>query len=96
MLIGFFMKAWYVLVVVLLFVVGVGIGFFIREVSFTGEVVRDLEEYSYTRAICSDVECIDVVVFCEGGEVVKIEPIFYLVEHEEGWVDPREGLGFCE
>jgi len=90
------MKAWYVLVVGLLFVVGITVGFFVSGVSLTGEAVRDLEEYSYTQAICSGGGCIDVVVSCRGGSVVGIEPIFYLIEHEEGWVDPREGLVFCE
>lgn len=88
---------WSVLFVVGLFVVGVIAGFFLGEVSLTGRVVEDVSEYSYTRAICSGNECIDVVVHCEGGDVVDIEPDFYLVEHEEGWEDPRdeEILGFC-
>jgi len=92
------MRMLYVLAVIGLFVVGVIVGFFAGDVSLTGNVVDDLGEYSYTRAICSDNECIDVVVHCEGGDVVDIEPLLYLVEHEEGWEDPRseEFLGFCE
>ena len=85
-----------VLVLVLVFVVGLIGGIFIRGNFLTGEVVSGFEEYSYTRAVCSDGGCIDVVVLCSDGDVVDIEPIFYLVEHEEGWVDPREGLVFCE
>ena len=46
----------------------------------TGGVISDLDEYSYTRAICSEGECIDVIVSCSGGKVVGIEPILYLVE----------------
>lgn len=92
------MKVWYVLVAVLLFVVGVAVGFFVREVSLTGEVVRNVEEYSYTRAICSEGECIDVVVSCDGGDVVEIEPISYFVEFEDEWEDPRgeDVSEFCE
>ena len=98
MLICFVMKIRYFLVLVLLFVVGVVVGFVVRGGSLTGEVVRDLEEYSYTRAVCSEEECIDVVVFCEGERVVEIEPIFYLIEHEDGWGDPRgeDVSGFCD
>ena len=98
MLICFSMKAWYVLVVVLLLVLSGAVGFFVRDVSLTGMVVEDFGEYSYTRAVCLENECIDVVVWCSGGDVVDIEPIFYLVEFGDEWEDPRgEGVsGFCD
>jgi len=89
------MRIWYFLVVVLLLGVGVGVGVFVRGGSLTGEVVKELGEYSYTRAICSDGECMDVVISCSGGNVVEIVPVFYLIEHKEGWVDPRDGESFC-
>ena len=97
MLIGVLMKTWHVLIVVLLFVLGVAIGFFVRDFSLTGDVVKNFDDYTYTRAICSERECIDVIVSCSGGDVVGIEPVFYLVEFEEGWEDPRgdEVSGFC-
>ena len=90
------MRVLYILIAVLLLVVGVVVGFFVREFSLTGDVVKDLDEYSYTRAVCSGEGCIDVIVSCENGDVVEIEPIFYLVEQEEEWIDPRESEGFCE
>ena len=89
------MRISYVLVAILLFVIGLVIGFFVRGFSITGEVVFS-DEYSYTRALCSENECIDVVVFCDGGKVVEIEPIFYLVEHEDGWEDFRDVGDFCD
>ena len=76
------MRIWYFLVVVLLLGVGVGVGVFVRGGSLTGEVVKELGEYSYTRAICSDGECMDVVISCSGGNVVEIVPVFYLIEHK--------------
>jgi hypothetical protein len=92
------MGIWRVFAVIGFLIVGLIAGFFLRGVSMTGNVVNLLDEYSYTRAICSENECIDAVVFCEGGNVVKIEPIFYMVEHEKGWEDPRkeEFSGFCD
>jgi hypothetical protein len=91
------MKVLYVFVVILFLVLGFFIGFFVKDFSLTGEVVRGFDEYSYTRAICSNGECIDVVVSCAGGDVVGIEPVFYLVEQEDGWEDPRDEnfSGFC-
>ena len=51
MLVGFFMRFWYVLIFLL--VVVMGVGSFVVGGFLTGDVVRGFDEYSYTRAVCS-------------------------------------------
>lgn len=62
----------------------------------TGSVVSE-NNYTWTRAICnSQNECIDVIVYCQNGEVVRMEPISNLKKFSDNWTDPRNKDVFCE
>lgn len=63
-------------------------GLSFNKLFMTGNVVSDLEgdNYSWTKAICNEKhECIDVVIYCNGSKVMKIEPISKLKEFDENW-----------
>jgi len=64
-------------------VIGLVVGILFNNFVLTGEVVEGVEEgrSSYTRAICdSNKKCIDVLVRCDSGKVVDIEPVSDLKE----------------
>ena len=81
---------------ILILIFGIFIGMKVNNAGITGKAV-ELGEYSYTKAICNAKnECIDVLVNCENGEAVKIEPISELKKFDEDWEDFREEEGFCQ
>lgn len=79
-----------ILLIILMFILGIVIGFFISRVNLTGNVIKE-ENYSWTKAICnSQNQCIDVLITCIDGKVVSIEPASELLDYDIGWNDPRE------
>jgi hypothetical protein len=65
----------------------------------TGEVIREeSKEYTYTTAICNESnECIDVLVECEGGNVISLTPVSELLELGDDFEDFRDPPEeFCE
>jgi hypothetical protein len=85
---------WFVVLLVVAFL----LGFFYDNFSLTGQVVADnsLEvgrNYTWTKAICKDngdgTKCLDVLVECEEGKVVRLTPVSEIKEFGEDWKDPR-------
>lgn len=85
------------LIAVIAFLLGLSIGVIIGRIDFSGSLTGDvvLDEHTYTRAICNENKCIDVVITCFGGEVVSISPISELVNMGEDWEDIRNNESFC-
>jgi hypothetical protein len=84
-----------------LLLIGGLLGFFVNRFALTGNAISDTTQsgnYSWTKAICnSGNECIDAVISCSNGKVVKIEPLLYKVNQGENWTDPRQNLDeFCK
>lgn len=81
------------------FFIGLAIGFAFDNFVLTGRVVdtdnESLNNYSYTKAICNNEGCIDIVIYCEDGEVKEIEPVSDFVELEENLANLRENGRFC-
>ena len=51
-------------------------------------------EYTWTTALCgSNNKCLDVLVSCNGTQIMNVTPISKVVEHELGWEDPRAAEG---
>lgn len=69
------MRKIYVLFAVLL-VLAFLLGLFINKFNLTGNVVSEVENDSaWTKAICNDNKCIDVLITCKDGNVEKINPV---------------------
>jgi len=84
-----------IITVLVLIILAFIVGMFIGRLVFTARVVETniLENYSWTKAICnSDNECLDVLIKCEAGKIVGIEPVSGIVKHDANWKDPREGM----
>ena len=87
--------------IILLF--GILIGVFLSKIRFfnsglTGNAINTEQNYSYTTAICnSEKKCIDVIVYCINGKMIKLEPTSELKQFDENWIDPRENktLDYC-
>jgi len=86
-------------IVAILMILAFLLGLFLNKIVFTGKVVEteeNLEKHTLTKAICnSENECIDVLITCENGKVVKIEPVSELVKHSEDWNDLRNPSDLC-
>lgn len=67
----------------IVFILGIGLGFGISKMSLTGNVVSQ-EEYSYTRAVCTANKCVDVLVDCENGKVISLKPMSELTDVGNG------------
>jgi uncharacterized membrane protein len=93
------MEKKYILIFIVSIILAFLVGFFINNFigSFTGRVVQDsLNNYSHTKAICnSDKECIDVLITCENGKVIRIEPVSDIIKHDINWTDFREEKELC-
>ena len=63
----------------------------------TGAAVQALSDkenatqlYAWTTALCgTDSRCIDVLVSCNGTQILNVTPISGLVAHDDFWEDPR-------
>jgi len=79
-------------IILLILVATLLIGIFLVYImnGITGQAVLEDEIY-YTKAICNDVNyCQDYVIYCRGGEFVRMVPVDGAeVWHERDWVDPR-------
>lgn len=52
------------------------LGLFISRFNLTGNVVSEIENDSaWTKAICNNNRCIDVLITCRGGNVAGIKPV---------------------
>ena len=87
-----------ILIIILLIFVFLA-GFFLDRFVFTGRVVEVIDvnnKYTYTKAICKENKCVDVLITCEDGKVVGMEPVSDFVEHPEEWIDLRNlSESFC-
>lgn len=77
-----------------IFILGVLVGLLVTRSFSTGNVVQETRgTYSYTTAICSTSQCIDVLVECSNGKVTSLQPISKLIEHDGSF---RENVSdFC-
>ena len=91
-----------IIIVFVLIVIAFVLGFLIGKLgngNVTGRAVDELgEKYSWTSAICDSNRCIDVLIECENGKVMNIEPLSKnFVEFDSDWKDPRvNGVKYCE
>jgi hypothetical protein len=95
-----------ILGIVILLILAFAGGIVFDGLVLTGQVVNVPEEesknYTWTKAICKDndsgTECIDVLVECEKGQVVGLEPASDVKEFGEDWEDPRGDFAsvYCE
>lgn len=62
----------------------------------TGNVIQE-GFYSYTTAVCTpENECLDIVIGCENGRVISLEPLLFVVRHPSNWTDIRGNVSsFC-
>ena len=82
-----------IILVAVLIILAFLAGLFLDRFVLTGQAVQG-EKYTWTTAICnSQNECIDVLVECENGNVVSIEPVSDLKKFEDDWEDIRGGVG---
>ncbi len=75
-----------------------GLGFFISNFSFTGKVIDNPQNYSYSTALCNqNKQCLDVLVFCSGNEILEIKPITELRDFSNlsDWKAPKS-KEFCK
>lgn len=89
------------LLIFALIVLALAIGFLLGKISFTGNVVSEQtsNSYTWTTAICdSENKCFDVMISCENGKVVNMEPISGMVTFDSSWQDPRGNTskGYCQ
>ena len=70
------------------FLFGTYVGIFVIGDGITGRSVAEIDNdiistgnYTWTKAICNDNECIDVLIHCNDGKVESIEPVSKLVEN---------------
>jgi len=67
------MKSWLIVSLCALFFV---LGLIISNFSFTGKVVDNPQNYSYSTALCNEKkQCFDVLVSCSGNEILELKPI---------------------
>ncbi len=67
-----------------------------NKTNVSGAAVNDYEtKYVWTRAICTQGDCIDVEITCERGKVTGLQPVSDYVRHEVGWTDPRNVSEYC-
>lgn len=68
-----------------------------QRAGIAGFAVLNAEEnvtqlYALSTALCgTDNRCIDVLVHCNGTQILNVTPISSLVWHDDGWEDPRGG-----
>lgn len=53
--------------------------FLSQSISFSPPL-NDSLNYSYTKAICNDQKCIDVLIECKNGTVTKLTPMTDLID----------------
>lgn len=77
------MESKIIIICFILFILGIGLGYGISKMNLTGNVVSG-EEYSYTKAVCNENKCVDVLVDCKNGAVVSLKPMSELTDVGNG------------
>ena len=91
------MKNKIVILLLIFLLAGVITLFLVRNINLTGRSIQELNNYTYTTAICSGSSCIDVKIECFNGEVVGMEPISDLKFFGEDWKDVRNKTAdYCD
>jgi len=83
------------IIIAIALIVGLAIGLLIPNLTPTGQAITELER-SYTTAICNENKCIDVLITCQGNQIISLTPTSDLVELPKDWEDFREGTTFCK
>lgn len=92
------MDRFLILSLVVVFIFGILLGLFSSNLTVTGKATDRTNvsvECSYTKALCYESQCMDVLVKCSGGKAISVEPVSKAVEFEKNWTDLRnqtEGL----
>jgi len=72
------------------------LGLFFNKFVFTGKAVQEISylgKSSWTKALCnSENECMDVLITCEQGRVIDIEPASEIKKYPDNWQDIRGNL----
>ena len=56
----------------------------------TGNIVRNDFSYSFTKAICNNENfCEDYEIYCDGKNLIRLNPTGAAVQFPESWKDPR-------
>lgn len=66
---------------------------YLSTLQITGETIKENKK-QFTMAICNKTEdkgiyCEDYEIYCERGEISKINPTGNAIYQESGWEDPR-------
>lgn len=73
---------------------------FAQRMGIAGFAVQGAEEaeknvtqlYAWSTALCGiDNRCIDVLVACNGTQILNVTPVSRAVWHDDSWEDPRGG-----
>ncbi len=91
------MKSSIIILLIVIFILGVVVGLGISKIGFgvTGKVIENFNNYTHTRAICSqDGKCIDVFISCSEGKAIEIRPVSELRDFEGEEINISNGE-FC-
>lgn len=86
------MKKLLILGFAIVFVIGLLVGLAFMNGSLIGKVIgldKTAGNYSYTKALCYEKQCMDVFIECYAGNVVSIKPVSEVVQFGENWTDLR-------
>lgn len=80
-----------VLIIIFLALIGILIFSIFNLFQITGEVVKEVNNYSFTKAVCNNSNyCEDYEVVCEGKDLVSFTPTGMAIQLPGGWEDPRD------
>tara|TARA_B100000315_G_C14315950_1_gene468559 strand:- start:271 stop:558 length:288 start_codon:yes stop_codon:yes gene_type:complete len=80
-----------VLIIIFLALIGILIFSIFNLFQITGEVVKEINNYSFTKAVCNNSNyCEDYEVVCEGKDLVSFTPTGMAIQLPGGWEDPRD------
>jgi len=77
------------ILIIILVAIGGVLGFKIIEQTITGATIQNVNNYSYTKAICDKNSCIDYQITCKNGELLDMKPLTEAVILPSNWQDPR-------
>ncbi len=66
----------------------------IPKLVLTGKTIQT-DNYSYTKAICTENKCRDYVVECDGKRLTKLTPTAHAIQQDNSWTDPRPDKELC-
>lgn len=77
----------------LILIIGGFVGYFFGvKGSITGNVIAE-DKWAYTTALCKGFSCVDMMVYCIGSNVEKVELASSPVVFGGNWSDPRNITG---